>query len=411
MPEAPWIMTQSWHDLLFAHWPVDHEELRAKVPPGFSLDLYDGQAWIGVVPFRMTNVAPRGVPALPWVSAFAELNVRTYVKVGDRPGVYFFSLDADSAIAVAAARSLFHSPYYTAQMAVREDRGAIHYTSRRTAPAAESADFIARYRPIGPAYEAPPGSLDYFLTERYCLYNVDNRFRARRLEIHHRPWHLHRAEAAIDTNTITTAAGIRLPTIAPLYLDASVPRCSVTVKIRLIRQRPRQYLCGRDGLTNMPRRMLCRVKQEPKHVGRQSRAADSSMIQEPIAVRSSQLIEGALDRCTGLAYHVGQPRWRIPLHCLGSKRCLLQIRELLPSRIREKAIEGSAKMASMKANRRGASWSRPHVLDRDPQGELFQIFSSLNECVSNGHQQWIDPFDRSAHPDFRLWCSGHEPRV
>lgn len=98
IPDAPWLMTQSWHDLLFAHWPVDRKLLHSRVPPGLSLDLYDGQAWLGVVPFRMTNVAPRGVPALPWVSAFAEVNVRTYVTVDGRPGVYFFSLDAESAL-------------------------------------------------------------------------------------------------------------------------------------------------------------------------------------------------------------------------------------------------------------------------------------------------------------------------
>ena len=118
LPQSPWVMTQSWHNLLFAHWPVDEGLLRSKIPPGFPLDTWDGQAWLGVVPFRMTNVAPRFVPALPMVSEFAELNVRTYVTIGGRPGVYFFSLDAASALAVAAARSLLHLPYFAAQMAV-----------------------------------------------------------------------------------------------------------------------------------------------------------------------------------------------------------------------------------------------------------------------------------------------------
>lgn len=217
IPDAPWLMTQSWHDLLFVHWPVDRGLLRTKVPPGLELDLYDNQAWIGVVPFRMTNVAPRGVPAIPWVSAFAELNVRTYVTVGGRPGVYFFSLDAESSLAVATARALLHLPYYTAQMDVREDqRGQIHYTSRRTPGGGEPAEFVARYRPVGLPIEPLPGTLEYFLTERYCLYNVDNRLRAYRLEIHHLPWKLQEAEATIDLNTMTTAAGIRLPAVAPL---------------------------------------------------------------------------------------------------------------------------------------------------------------------------------------------------
>jgi uncharacterized protein YqjF (DUF2071 family) len=215
LPQSPWLMTQSWHNLLFAHWPVDAELLRAKLPAGLRLDLYDGQAWLGVVPFRMTNVAPRFVPAIPFVSEFAELNVRTYVTVGGKPGVYFFSLDAESAMAVTAARSLLHLPYFTADMSVRADGGGIDYESRRTDSSGAPAVFAARYQAVGPLFEAEPGSLDYFLTERYCLYNVDARFRAYRLDIHHVPWKLQRAEAVMSTNTMADAAGIRLPSIAP----------------------------------------------------------------------------------------------------------------------------------------------------------------------------------------------------
>jgi uncharacterized protein YqjF (DUF2071 family) len=212
---SPWLMTQSWHNLLFAHWPVDAGLLRGRVPPDLPLDLYEGQAWIGVVPFRMTNVAPRFVPALPLVSEFAELNVRTYVTVGGKPGVYFFSLDAESALAVAAARSLLHLPYFTAQMQVRCEASRVDYSSRRTGDDTP-AELVARYEPVGPRFHAEPGSLDYFLTERYCLYNVDARFRAYRLEIHHLPWTLQRAEATFTVNTMTEAAGIRLPAIAPV---------------------------------------------------------------------------------------------------------------------------------------------------------------------------------------------------
>ena len=215
LPQSAWLMTQSWHHLLFAHWPVDAELLRAKLPAGFTLDLYEGQAWLGVVPFRMTNVAPRFVPAIPFVSEFAELNVRTYVTVGGKPGVYFFSLDAESAMAVTAARSLLHLPYFTADMSVRRDGARIDYASRRTDSSAAPAAFAAQYQPVGALFEAEPGSLDYFLTERYCLYNVDARFRAYRLDIHHVPWKLQRAEVDIATNTMAHAAGLRLPSIAP----------------------------------------------------------------------------------------------------------------------------------------------------------------------------------------------------
>ena len=209
-PDGPWVMTQSWHDLLFAHWPVAVDHIRGMIPPGLELELYDHQAWLGVIPFRMTNVAPRGVPSLPWVSSFPEINVRTYVRVDDRPGVYFFSLDAGNALAVAAARALFHLPYYLADIDVVSENGWVQYRSRRL-----GAEFRARYGPIGPVYKAAPGSLGYFLTERYCLYTVDHRFRLRRLEIHHPPWPLQRAEAEIEMNTMAAAADVQLPSIAP----------------------------------------------------------------------------------------------------------------------------------------------------------------------------------------------------
>jgi hypothetical protein len=215
MPAGPWIMTQSWHDLLFAHWPASADAVRGRVPPGLALDLFEGQAWVGIVPFHMTNVAPRGVPALPWVSAFPELNVRTYVRVGSKPGVYFFSLDAANPVAVGVARTMFNLPYYSAAIEVATEAGWVRYASRRAASAGVQAAFTASYRPTGPGYAAQPGSLDYFLTERYCLYTVNDGFELRRLEIHHPPWALQAAEATIEVNTMAEAAGIRLPSMAP----------------------------------------------------------------------------------------------------------------------------------------------------------------------------------------------------
>jgi uncharacterized protein YqjF (DUF2071 family) len=214
MPAGPWIMTQTWHDLLFAHWPLDAARLRSRLPPGIELDLYDGQGWIGVVPFHMTNVSARGVLALPWVSAFPELNVRTYVRVGDKPGVYFFSLDAANPLAVRTARALFHLPYHTANMQVRVSGDRIEYHSRRrrSPPAA----FRAHYGPTGPAASPRGGSLDEFLTERYCLYVADSAGAIRRLEIHHPSWPLQPAEACIEVNTMAAVAGLLLPNAAPL---------------------------------------------------------------------------------------------------------------------------------------------------------------------------------------------------
>jgi uncharacterized protein YqjF (DUF2071 family) len=216
IPDAPWIMTQTWHDLLFAHWRVDTVALAAKLPPSLELDLFDGESWIGVVPFHMTNVAPRGVPSLPWVSAFPELNVRTYVRVAGKPGVYFFSLDAGSALAVAVARAWFHLPYFRASIQVEERDDGVRYRSRRLATSGRNAELIASYRPTGPAFHPREGTLEYFLAERYCLYTVDDAFNALRLEIHHAPWLLQAAEAVFEENTMADAAGIYLPSQAPV---------------------------------------------------------------------------------------------------------------------------------------------------------------------------------------------------
>ncbi|MEZ4581001.1 MAG: DUF2071 domain-containing protein [Caldilineaceae bacterium] len=149
-------MAQQWCDLLFAHWPIPAAAMRAFVPPALKLDTYDGQAWIGVVPFHMRNVRPRALPAVPWLSHFAELNVRTYVTAADgsRPGVWFFSLDAANPVAVMLARRFFMLPYFNAAMDVRTVGDAVYYTSRRTHTGAAPAHFMARYRPPGPVYRS-----------------------------------------------------------------------------------------------------------------------------------------------------------------------------------------------------------------------------------------------------------------
>lgn len=215
MPDLPWVMTQTWHDLLFAHWAVDPHKLRDKVPSAFELDLFDGVGWLGIIPFHMTNVAPRAVPSLPWISEFPELNVRTYVHVDDRPGVYFFSLDAGSTLAVQAARTLLNLPYYSASMTVRPQAGSIEYESLRQ-DHSFAASLSANYRPIGTRFQAINGSLEYFLTERYCLYNLDHHGAPYRLEIHHPPWPLQAADAEFERNTMADAAGLPLADVTPL---------------------------------------------------------------------------------------------------------------------------------------------------------------------------------------------------
>ena len=216
LPPGPWVMEQSWHDVLFAHWDVPAESLRALIPAGLALDLFEGQAWLGVVPFRMTGVRPRFVPAMPWLSAFPELNVRTYVTAWGKPGVWFFSLDAGNPLAVAIARAWFHLPYYRAQMRIRDASGWIQYASMRTHDGAAPADFQGRYRPVGEPFFGVRGTLEHFLTERYCLYTSGAGHRLYRGEIHHAPWALQLAEAEIQVNTMAACLGIRLPAELPL---------------------------------------------------------------------------------------------------------------------------------------------------------------------------------------------------
>ena len=211
MPGTPWVMAQQWHDLLFAHWPIPSDQLRALIPPQLAFDLYEGQAWLGVVPFRMAGVRLRATPALPWLSAFPELNVRTYVTFRGKPGVWFFSLDATNPLAVSIARAWFHLPYFRARMTCKLDGAEVDYHSERTHRGAPPAVLHGSYRPIGAPFEPQPGTLEHFLTERYCLYAADPQGRLFRGEIQHPPWTLQSAEAAFETNSMAQAAGINLP--------------------------------------------------------------------------------------------------------------------------------------------------------------------------------------------------------
>lgn len=215
-PETPWIMTQTWYNLLFAHWPIPAHMLRPFIPACFELETFEGQAWLGVVPFGMADVRLRNVPKAPLTHRFLELNVRTYVRMEDKPGVYFFSLDAANEIAVWTARLWFNLPYFDATMHMETAGSQISYHSRRIHRKAPAAQFAGTYAPVGNIFQSQPGSFDYWLTERYCLYTTDRKQRPYRGEIHHLPWPLQRAEADIRQNTMALASQIDLPPIAPI---------------------------------------------------------------------------------------------------------------------------------------------------------------------------------------------------
>lgn len=199
LSEEEWIHAQTWENLLFAHWRVPIDQLRPHVPEELPLDTFDGTAWVGLTPFRISGLRARGLPPLPLVSSFLELNVRTYVELDGRAGIYFFSLDAESSLAVEAARRLYRLPYFRARMSADFVRGEIDFASQRVE--GRRAALHARYRPHGEATPPAPGSLEHFLTERYCLFTM-HEDRVHWVQIHHPPWPLQQAEVEIAENTM-----------------------------------------------------------------------------------------------------------------------------------------------------------------------------------------------------------------
>jgi uncharacterized protein len=204
LPKRPWIMVQVWRDLLFAHWNLPAAAIRRLVPQQLELDTFDGWAWVTITPFHM-SVRLRGLPPFPGMLDFPELNCRTYVTADGKPGIYFFSLDTANRAAVWGARTFYRLPYFHARMQIEKENDSISYSSKRG-----DALWRGTYTPTSAPRRAEPGSLDYFLAERYCLYTIW-KGRTYRGEIHHVPWPLQAASVRIQENSIARTAGIELP--------------------------------------------------------------------------------------------------------------------------------------------------------------------------------------------------------
>jgi uncharacterized protein len=221
LPSGRWVMTQRWNDLLFAHWPVPAAHIAPLLPHGLQVDSFQGSGWLGVVPFWMDRIKVRGVPPIPGARSFPELNLRTYVRDLETGagGVYFFSLDANNLLAVAAGRSFYHLPYHWAEMRLEQrSEREFQFESRRRFQS-QPVEFAARYRGLGPTRrlaESRPGSLEYFLTERYCLFTSNRAGQSVRANVHHVPWPLEDAEADIARNDLARAIGIALPNEKPV---------------------------------------------------------------------------------------------------------------------------------------------------------------------------------------------------
>ncbi len=240
LPPRRWpVMRQRWRELLFLHWPLPAETLRPLVPPQLDLDLFEGQAYVGLVAFTMKGVRPVGLPPVRRLSSFHETNVRTYVHHGGRdPGVWFFSLDAANAIAVALARRFFHLPYFHARMFLEREPAAgpgapqpILFASTRIRPEPQPASYLIRAVPNGPAHDAEPGSLEHFLIERYLLYaHFDDRVYVG--QVHHEPYPVQSAAVLSLDESLLAAAGITRPDIPSFAHFAS----GFDAKVYAIRQ-------------------------------------------------------------------------------------------------------------------------------------------------------------------------------
>lgn len=209
------IMRQTWAQLLFMHWKIPAELLRARLPRQLEIDTFEGDAFVAVTPFTMRGMRASFLPPLPGFSEMHELNVRTYVHYKGTPGVYFLSLDASSALAVFGARTFFLVPYFTAEMSLRQDGQKIVYHSRRTHAGAPAARFDATWKAGDALGESSPGSLEFFLTERYCFYTVSHE-RVYRCRIHHAPWQLRAAKVSSFESTMIESHELPTPAGKPL---------------------------------------------------------------------------------------------------------------------------------------------------------------------------------------------------
>jgi uncharacterized protein len=212
----PWpVLYQRWEDLLFFHWPFPPERIRPLVPGGLELDTWKGRAWVSMTPFTISGVRPPLLPPLPIVSRTHELNVRTYVRRDDVPGVWFLSLDANNPLAVVAARLGFGLPYYAAWIAFDRRSERFGFRSTRAHPGAPAAELNVTWSREGEARPALVGSIEFFLVERYVLYAV-RLGRLWRTSIAHPPWTLRKAAVLSFSSSMLESHGLSSGGEAPL---------------------------------------------------------------------------------------------------------------------------------------------------------------------------------------------------
>lgn len=213
---GPWVVAMDWVDTLFLHWPVPADALRDLVPRDLRLDTFDGAAWVSIVAFDIARARPRGMPpAVAW-RRFPEINVRTYLSDAERSGIWFFSLDADSRLAVVLGRRFVHLPYYRASIRSASERNSLSFRLERTHRGAPAARFEAQASFGGEPRAAAPGTLEHWLVERYSFFTTGPRGRTLRCDVAHHPWPIRDAVVRSGENSLLEAAGIMRPASAPL---------------------------------------------------------------------------------------------------------------------------------------------------------------------------------------------------
>jgi uncharacterized protein YqjF (DUF2071 family) len=225
LPRSKWTWRQSWLDLAFIHYRASAQSLQQRLPEGVQLETFNGSAWLGLVPFRMSGVMRRPLPDLPGFSEFPEINLRTYVSVDGRSGVWFFSLDAAPLPVVLGGKYVYGLPYHHAKIQLTQTDHAFQMHSNR-----KDVEFHASYRPQGDVYRAEPGTFEHWATERYCLYAAPKNGKLSRVDVHHAPWPIQRANVQITRNDILNAA--QLTPCDP------VPICHFSPGVQVVSYRP-----------------------------------------------------------------------------------------------------------------------------------------------------------------------------
>jgi len=250
MPNRPHAISQEWRELTFMHWKVDPKRLQPYLPDGLEIDLFEGEAYVGVIPFIMKNVRPRRLPAVPGISTFAEFNVRTYVVKDGQAGVFFLTLDAKSLVTCFHAPRAYGLAYRYAKAKVKLNADVLPWPSRRSS---DGAELRGTSTGKGLKQSAEADSLEHFLFERYCLY-TEHKGCLRRAYVHHQPWTFQEGDITLEANSLLESYDLGLDVHAPdlVHISKGLPvktwSIEVAERIDVNDQRDFLFLDGDCGL-------------------------------------------------------------------------------------------------------------------------------------------------------------------